>query len=519
MHKTKTLRPIYKHEQPADRIRDATYYNPKVKEKIKDGIKTFRVRGTAGGDKINYPGAVAANTASLDVVKCLTNSVISTDGAKFMTLDISDFYLHTDLTRPEYIKVDVKHIPFLTERFADLLPYVQKGKSGDGFVLFECTKGMYGLPQAGLLSQITLTAHLVSHGYREDPQVPCLFRHLSNGVTFSLVVDDFGVKYTSRDGAQHLINTLQEKYPVTIDWDGKKYLGITFDWDYDNHTVELSMPGYVDKQLKRFCPNGIRGCLSPSLYIPPLYGKRQQYVKPLGPTISEPEITRVREIVGVFLYYARAVDYSMLPAVCAIASEQSNGSQDLLKMTERLLGYASSHRNLSIKYHRSNMIVEGVSDCSYLSRSKARSVAGGIGYCGDDNNGLLFAYSNIIDVVVSSAFEGEYAATYTLARYLTHIVDILTALGHSQPTPTLILCDNRVAVGITKDEMKLKTTKCIDMRFHWIRDRVRQKQFSVTWYPGKTNKADFFTKAVAPPHHQIVLRTILSPHKFLPHGQ
>ena len=62
-----------------------------------------RTRFVVGGDRINYPGEVATPTAEMLVAKLLFNSVISTKGAKFMTMDISNFYLMTPLSRPEYI--------------------------------------------------------------------------------------------------------------------------------------------------------------------------------------------------------------------------------------------------------------------------------------------------------------------------------------------------------------------------------------------------------------------------------
>jgi hypothetical protein len=49
------------------------------------------MRFTVGGDRINYPGKVATPTAEMLVEKMLFNSVISTKGAHFMTMDISNF--------------------------------------------------------------------------------------------------------------------------------------------------------------------------------------------------------------------------------------------------------------------------------------------------------------------------------------------------------------------------------------------------------------------------------------------
>jgi hypothetical protein len=63
------------------------------------------------------------------------------------------------------------------------------------------------------------------------------------------VVDDFGVKYTTKEGAQHLIDTLQKLYTITIDWTGSKYLGFTIVFNHDHQYVDISMPGYIDKVL------------------------------------------------------------------------------------------------------------------------------------------------------------------------------------------------------------------------------------------------------------------------------
>ena len=90
----------------------------------------------------------------------------------------------------------------------------------NGSVLFEVNKGMYGLPQAGLLAQKRLIAHLATAGYHQCKYVLCLFEHVSSGTQFTLVVDDFGIKYCTDEGAQHLLDTLAALYLITTDWTG-----------------------------------------------------------------------------------------------------------------------------------------------------------------------------------------------------------------------------------------------------------------------------------------------------------
>ena len=75
---------------------------------------------------------------------------------------------------------------------------------------------------------------------------------------------------------------------------------------------------------------------------------------------------------------------------------------------------------------------------------------------------------------------------------------ILEEMGHPQVGPTLIVTDNQVAAGVANDTVKAKRTKAMDMRFYWIRDRVRQGQYRVHWKLGKSNLGDYFTKRHPP---------------------
>jgi hypothetical protein len=85
---------------------------------------------------------------------------------------------------------------------------------------------MYGLPQAGLLSQLQLVSLLYEHGYHQT-STPMLFRHETRDITFVLVVDDFGVKYVLDADLNHLVTTLSRLYAVKSNPTGTQYLGYT----------------------------------------------------------------------------------------------------------------------------------------------------------------------------------------------------------------------------------------------------------------------------------------------------
>jgi hypothetical protein len=85
---------------------------------------------------------------------------------------------------------------------------------------------------------------------------PGLWKHDTCPISFSLVVDDFGVKYVGKENAQHLVNTVRGYYKCSCNWEGERYCGLTIKWDYVGQKVHLSMPGYVrkGKALTRFHP-------------------------------------------------------------------------------------------------------------------------------------------------------------------------------------------------------------------------------------------------------------------------
>eukprot|EP00804_Cyclotella_cryptica_P022726 CCRYP_012523-RA/>CCRYP_012523-RA protein AED:0.38 eAED:0.38 QI:0/0/0/1/0/0/2/0/220 len=141
---------------------------------------------------------VATPTAKMITAKILFNSVISTPGARFMTMVISNFYLMTPLKCPEYLHVKLRDIPDKIIREYNLTSLADP--DGPVYILVQ----LYGLPQAGLLANELLKKRLNAHGYFQSKLVPSLWRHKQRPIQFSLMVDDFGIKYTGREHAEHL---------------------------------------------------------------------------------------------------------------------------------------------------------------------------------------------------------------------------------------------------------------------------------------------------------------------------
>jgi hypothetical protein len=66
------------------------------------------------------------------------------------------------------------------------------------------------------------------------------------------VVNDFAVKYMNQEDADHLINAIRKYYPLTVDKEATKYIGLTIEWDYKNRKAHIHMPDYLQKAFTRF---------------------------------------------------------------------------------------------------------------------------------------------------------------------------------------------------------------------------------------------------------------------------
>ena len=188
-----------------------------------------------------YPSDCGTPTVNLLTVKLLLNSIISSPEAKFLTININNFFLNTLMERFEYMRLNLSDLPEdFIERY-NMEPKADK----NGQVYVEIRRGMYGLPQAGLLAQQLLEERLNAKGYSQITLVPGLWTHEGRPINFTLCVDNFGVKYTGEQHANHIMAILQEHYTISHNWSGSRYLGMEIDWDHTRREVHLSMLSYV----------------------------------------------------------------------------------------------------------------------------------------------------------------------------------------------------------------------------------------------------------------------------------
>ncbi len=128
------------------------------------------------------------------------NSILSTAGAKCMCLDIKNFYLTAPLDQFEYMKMPIDLFPKWMMKQYNLMKHVL-----NKFIYLKMRHAVWGLPQAGILAKKLLQRHLLPHGYYKCNNTPRLWKHDTRPISFTLVVDDFCVKYFGKEHVDHLI--------------------------------------------------------------------------------------------------------------------------------------------------------------------------------------------------------------------------------------------------------------------------------------------------------------------------
>ena len=153
--------------------------------------------------------------------------------------------------------------------------------------------------------------------------VPGLWKHDTRPIQFTLVVDNFGVKYVGKKHVHHLQRVLKQHYEIKRDWPGQRYIGITLLWDYHRLQVHLSMPGYTTNALKLFQHKLSKRQNAPYPTTAIKYGAKHQYTmqESTAPPLNEHGKNFIQHVCGKFLFLGRAVDSTLLCPVNAIASQ------------------------------------------------------------------------------------------------------------------------------------------------------------------------------------------------------
>jgi hypothetical protein len=139
---------------------------------------------------------------------------------------------------------------------------------------------------------------------------------------------------------------IKKNYNISSDWNGRAYCGLTLDWDYENRTVYLSMPGYIKSALRKYQHAApARPEHAPHTWNPPIYGAKTQFVgdETISPALSDKDANKLQQLTGTLLYYVRAIYPTLTMPINVLASEQSKATEVTADKVIKLLNYCDTH--------------------------------------------------------------------------------------------------------------------------------------------------------------------------------
>jgi hypothetical protein len=179
--------------------------------------------------------------------------------------------------------------------------------------------------------------------------------------------------------------------------------------------------------------------------------------------------------------------------VSLLASFMANPSEIHWKGMKRLMRYVKGTIDLGICLGGTSLDLRGFGDSSFADRDERASTGGYVFMLG---KGPISWSSKAQSIVTMSTTEAEYVQVAETAKEALWLKQLLPVFD--MPVDTVQLyCDNESAIKLLKLEATKTRTKHIDIRYHFVRQRIKTGDILVSWIASADNTADIFTKPLA----------------------
>jgi hypothetical protein len=303
------------------------------------------------------------------------------------------------------------------------------------------------------------------------------------------------------EGAIQAKGELGWKYETKDLGEANLVLGIRIDHDRSVGTISLSQEAYLKRVLARY---GMTECASCSTPLP----LGIELTKTQAPSMDEERHYMLdkpyREALGSVMYAQIATRPDLSYAVSTLSKFSSNPGKAHWLALMHVFQYIKGTLHFKIRYggKETSLTPYGYVDADYggdrdTCRSCARHVfiqAGGPTAWG----------AQYQPTVALSTTEAEYMAMTRGAKQLLWMYSTMSEVGFPQPKPALLYADNAGAVALMKNTKHNARVKHIDIRHHYIRERVDEGDIIIKHIPSSNNLTDIFTKPLGKiAHHRL----------------
>jgi hypothetical protein len=393
-------------------------------------------------------------------------------------IDVKGAYLNAHLKDAVYIKPPPGYL-----------------KPSDEGKVCRLLKGLYGIKQAGHEWYLELCGTFNKLEFtRSHADHSVFYKHGDEPIIVTVSTDDMTLAAKLLATIEQLKKDLRSHYEISdlgeIHW----LLGIEVKRDRTKRTISLSQRAYIETILKEF---HLEDATALSVPAEPgtILGTHQCPKTPAE--FKDMENVPYARGVGKLMYYYVATGPQIGYVIRVLAQFMSNPGRAHWEALKRVIRYVKGVKDVWLTLGGSEEGLEGFTDSDFASQADRHSISG---YTFRFHGGAISWSSKKQSIIALSTTEAEYIAGTHAAKEAIWLRLLIGEITSPLQLPTPIFCDSNGAIALAKDRTLFHPrTKHIDIRYHYIREKVENRDITIIRVGTNDNVADIFTKPLARP--------------------
>lgn len=449
-----------------------------------DGQKLkLRARLVANGQRQQYGldfFETFAPTSNMSTIRTVLAMAAQNDW-EIHQVDIKSAYLYAELKEDIYMRAPPGYL-----------------KAGQERKVLKLKRSLPGLKQAGYEWSEELAGVFAKLGFTRSQidQAVYFKRSKDEHTVITVSVDDMAVTSKHLRHITQFKDDLRQHFEITDLGELNWLLGLKVQRDRTARTITLSQRAYVDTVLERFGLTDAKTAQTPMEAGTLLSDAQSPATHAQHEAMQNVPYQRA---IGSLMYAATSTRPDISFAVSTLSQFMQNPGQAHWEASKRVMRYLKGTADLQLTLGNTDAGLEAYVDADWASQPHRHSMSG---YVVLLNGGPVAWSARKQPLIALSTAEAEYIALTTVARELLYLQLLIEELYSELPLPTPIHCDNQSAIALASKPKFQARTKHIDIRFHFVRQHIKNGTFSLLYCPTDDNIADAFTKALPRPRLQ-----------------
>jgi len=442
----------------------------KTKFNEKGEVDKFKARLVAKGYHKRYGVdfyEVFAPVAKWDTIRLILG-LAAEKGWSVFQLDVKSAFLHGDLKEDVFVE---QPKGFEVEE--------------ESSKVYKLKKALYGLKQAPRAWYSRIEEFFGKEGFEKCYCEHTLFvkKERSDFLVVSVYVDDLIYTGSSMEMIEGFKNSMMEEFAMTDLGKMKYFLGVEV--IQDERGIFINQRKYAAEIIKKY---GMEGCNSVKNPIVP----GQKLTKAGAGDVVDP--TKFKQLIGS-LRYLTTTRPDLIFSVNLVSRYMESPNEQHLLAVKRILRYVQGTLDLGIQYERGGATeLVGFVDSDYAGDVDDRKSTSG--YVFMLGGGAIAWASKKQPIVTLSTTEAEFVSASYGACQAVWLRNVLEEIGCRQEGGTLVFCDNSSTIKLSKNPVLHGRSKHIHVRYHFLRELVKEGTIRLDYCTTTDQVADIMTKAV-----------------------